>query len=72
VRRRVGIVGAEPAEVDDLPQARVRRFARDRLRRRAILLLEIGRTKRVDEVVDDVRTFKRRRYFELLLRGRDS
>src|SRR6476659_187512 len=43
-RRRVGIAGAEPAEVDDRPHARGRLVARDRLRRRAILLLEIGRT----------------------------
>ena len=60
VRRRAGVVGAEPAEVDDLPHACVRRLARDRLRRRAILLLEVARAERVDEVVDDVRTFQGR------------
>ena len=60
MRRRVGVVGAEPAEVDDLPHACVRRLARDRLRRRAILLLEVARAERVDEVVDDVRTFEGR------------
>ena len=60
VRRRVGVVGAEPAEVDDLPHACVRRLARDRLRRRAILLLEVAAPSGVDEVVDDVRTFQGR------------
>ncbi len=60
VRRRVGAVGAEPAEVDDLPHARVRGLVRDRLRCHAILLLEVARAERVDEVVDDVRTFQSR------------
>ncbi len=54
----VGIVGAEPAEVDDLPHAHVRRLAGNRLRRCAILLLEVARAERVHEVVDDVRTFQ--------------
>ena len=56
--RRVRVVGAEPAEVDDLPHACVRRLARDRLGRRAILLLEVARAERVHEVVDDVRSFQ--------------
>ena len=48
MRRRSGLVGAEPAQVDDLPHAGVRRLTRDRLRRRAILLLEVARAERVD------------------------
>ena len=49
MRGRVGVVGAEPAEVDDLPYACVRRLTRDRLRRRAILLLEVLGAEGVDE-----------------------
>ena len=60
MRGRVGIVGAEAAEVDDLPHPCIRRLARDHRRRRAILLLEVARAEGVDEVVDDVRTFEGR------------
>ena len=60
VRRRIGAIGAEPSEVDDLLHACVRGLVRDRLRCRAILLLEVARAERVDEVVDDVRAFQGR------------
>src|SRR4051795_6258554 len=60
MRRRAGAVGAEPAEVDDLPHACVGRFARDRLRCRAVLLLEVLGAERVDEVVDHLGTFQGR------------
>jgi hypothetical protein len=58
VRRRVWGVGTESAEVHDLPHACVRGLVCDHLRRRAILLLEVARAERVDEVVDDLRTFQ--------------
>src|SRR3954470_6868524 len=60
MRRHAGAVGAEPAEVDDLTHACVGRFARDRLRCRAILLLEVLSAERVDQVVDDIGTFQGR------------
>ena len=60
MRRCAGVVAAEPAEIDDLLHSRVCRLARDGLRRCAVLLLEVARAERVDEVVDDVRTFEGR------------
>ena len=59
VRRRVGIVPSEPAEVDDLPHARARRLARDVLGRLPVLPLEVARAERVDEVVGDIGPLER-------------
>ena len=60
MRREVGRVVAEAAEVDDLPEARRRRLARDRLGRGAVAALEVGRSQGVDEVVGDVGAGERR------------
>ena len=43
MRRRSGVIGAEPAEVDDLSHTCARGLVCDRLRCRAILLLEVAR-----------------------------
>jgi hypothetical protein len=47
-RRSARVAATGPESVD----------VRDRLRCRAILLLEVARAERVDEVVGDVRTFR--------------
>ena len=60
VRREVGGVVPEASQVDDLPQARCRRRAGNRLGRDAVALLEVGGSERVDEVVGDVRSCQRR------------
>jgi hypothetical protein len=60
VRGELGRVVTEAAEIDELPQPRVRRGACDRLRGAAVALLEVGRAERVDEVVGRIGAGERR------------
>jgi hypothetical protein len=59
VGREVWPVIAEPAEIDDLADARPLRLGRDVLGRSAIELGEVARPERMDEVIGDVDAFER-------------
>ena len=59
VGREVGLVLAEPAEIDDLRDARPLGLGGDVLGRSAIELGEVARAERVDEVVGDVDALER-------------
>ena len=58
MRRSIGIVGAEAAEVDDLLDAGACSFTCNGLGRGAVLLLEVARAERMNEVVRDVRSLE--------------
>ncbi len=59
MRREVGSVVAESAQVDDLGDARPLGFTRDGGGRPTVELGEVRRAERMDEVVDDVDTLER-------------
>ena len=61
MRRELGGVVAEAAEVDELLDARALGFTRGRLGGQKVLLFEVGWAERVDEVAHDVCTLQHER-----------